>query len=223
MKSSAATFLGAVLSLALLGSNAWADNLYYDVTITNLTRGQVFSPPLVVTHPKRLALFELGQPASPELAALAQDGNNSLLTAALKGLRGVHLADAGAPLPPGESVTLKVRAAGAHSVISVAGMLVSTNDAFFALNSAWLPRQQQRPASHTVPAYDAGAEGNDELCAYIPGPPCGDTTAATSGVGAEGFVHVHAGIHGIGELEASAFDWRNPVASITIMRKHKQD
>jgi hypothetical protein len=35
-------------------------------------------------------------------------------------------------------------------------------------------------------------------------------------VGGEGFVHIHAGIHGIGNLEASEYDWRNPVARITV-------
>jgi hypothetical protein len=34
----------------------------------------------------------------------------------------------------------------------------------------------------------------------------------------EGFVHVHAGIHGIGDLVAADRDWRNPVAQIAIRR-----
>ena len=34
--------------------------------------------------------------------------------------------------------------------------------------------------------------------------------------GEEGYVHVHAGIHGIGDLDASERDWRNPVAMVTI-------
>jgi hypothetical protein len=31
-------------------------------------------------------------------------------------------------------------------------------------------------------------------------------------------VHIHAGIHGIGELDPVAYDWRNPVALIEIRR-----
>jgi hypothetical protein len=31
-------------------------------------------------------------------------------------------------------------------------------------------------------------------------------------------VHIHAGMHGIGDLDASVRDWRNPVAQVTIRR-----
>jgi len=36
--------------------------------------------------------------------------------------------------------------------------------------------------------------------------------------GAESFVHIHRGIHGTGDLDASTKDWRNPVARIRIER-----
>ncbi len=38
------------------------------------------------------------------------------------------------------------------------------------------------------------------------------------GGGEEGFVHVHQGIHGVGDLLPSARDWRNPVAQVTVQR-----
>ena len=41
----------------------------YEVTITNLTRGQIFSPPIVIAHDSKHSLFTLGDPASDELAA----------------------------------------------------------------------------------------------------------------------------------------------------------
>jgi len=37
----------------------------------------------------------------------------------------------------------------------------------------------------------------------------------------EGYIHVHAGIHGIGGpggLDEATFDWRNPVVEVTIER-----
>ena len=72
------------------------------------------------------------------------------------------------------------------------------------------------------PAYDAGSERNDELCASIPGPffgECGGPGGGGSPAGdEEGYVHVHAGMHGIGNFNASKRDWRNPVAKITIRR-----
>jgi hypothetical protein len=64
-------------------------------------------------------------------------------------------------------------------------------------------------------AYDAGSEANAELCEHIPGPPCGNGGVRNI-EGAEGYVHIHAGIHGIGDLEPDKADWRNPVVEIRI-------
>ncbi len=93
-------------------------------------------------------------------------------------------------------------------------MLVSSNDAFMGISKIRLPKKARMIS---VPAYDAGAEANDESCSYIPGPPCGNADTA-SAVAGEGFVHIHAGIHGIGDLDAAQFDWRNPVAKVAIRR-----
>ena len=38
--------------------------------------------------------------------------------------------------------------------------------------------------------------------------------------GAEGYVYVHSGIHGIGGVDPSVWDWNNPVALITIEQAH---
>jgi hypothetical protein len=108
---------------------------------------------------------------------------------------------------------VEIRVSSRLRRISVAGMLIPTNDTFVALNAATLPRWSQ---SHTVPAYDAGSEFNDELCANIPGPTCGG--AGDSVEDGEGYVHISRGISGIGDLEPSSYDWRNPVARIGIKR-----
>jgi hypothetical protein len=75
---------------------------------------------------------------------------------------------------------------------------------------------------HRSPAYDAGSERNDELCASIPGPDffeCGGPGGGSQVEGGEeGFVHVHSGIHGVGDLVPAERDWRNPVARISITR-----
>ncbi len=34
----------------------------------------------------------------------------------------------------------------------------------------------------------------------------------------KGYVHIHAGLHGIGDMDAGELDWRNSVAKITIAR-----
>ena len=62
----------------------------------------------------------------------------------------------------------------------------------------------------------------DELCASIPGPnfvECGGNGGGGAPAGGEeGFVHIHAGMHGIGNFKAADRDWRNPVAQITVRR-----
>ena len=123
----------------------------------------------------------------------------------------------GGLLGPGQSVTVVVEAARGARYISLASMLLPTNDGFVALDgvdAGW-----RQASIHFSPGYDAGSEANDELCASIPGPTCGG--AGLSPVPSpddEGYVHIHRGIHGIGDLAAATYDWRNPVAKISIVR-----
>ena len=195
---------------------------YFEVTVTNLTRGQQFTPILVASHRAGVQLFKLGSPASPELATLAEEGNTVQLTDALKGLPDVFdVTNSGALLNPGASVTVKVKTQGRFDHVSVASMLIPTNDGFFALNGVRVPRGNQIQ-TYTSVVYDAGSERNDELCASIPGPSfteCGGPGGGGAPVGEEeGYVHVNAGIHGIGDLKAEKRDWRNPAARITVQR-----
>jgi hypothetical protein len=221
------TLLPAIaLAGALAGAEVRADDGdgHYRVTVTNLTRGQSFTPILVASHRWGVRLFELGMPASAELAMLAEEGDTGPL-AALLGAdpRVLDVEVIPGLLAPGETRSVMVAARGSFNRLSVASMLIPTNDAFFALNAVPGPEYGHK-ASHTSVAYDAGSERNDETCMYIPGPSfaeCGGPGGggAASG-GEEGHVHIHAGIHGIGDLNAAGRDWRNPVALIRI---HKVD
>ncbi len=187
----------------------------YEVTITNLTRGQVFSSVFAFTHNRKEKLFSVGQAASAELAALAQDADNSGLNSFYTASSNVaEVIEGAGNIPPGKSETITIKARGNKRFLSLASMLVTTNDAFLAVNKIKLPYLYRKTIA---PAYDAGAEANDEACAYIPGPPCGNPNSA-SDVDGEGYVHIHAGIHGIEDLNAAQYDWRNPVAEITIKR-----
>ncbi|CAM2070057.1 Fasciclin domain-containing protein [Sulfidibacter corallicola] len=197
----------------------------YRVTITNLTRGQVFSPPIAVVHADDISLFQLGQPASGTLRTMAEDGNAQPLADELAPLDLVYdVQVASDPLPPGQSVMIRVTAAGRYNYISVAGMLVSTNDAFFAaeirrpasFDNYVKQAGDHRAMAHAL-AYDAGTEANSESCDFIPGPPCGSGGAPDPG-GAEGYVYVSNGIHGIGGLDRATYDWRGPVALVTVER-----
>ena len=196
----------------------------YEVTVTNLTRGQRFTPILVATHKAGVRLFELGSPGSPQLKTLAEEGNVAPMTALLLGNPNVlDVVNSGALLNPGSSITQRVRTRGGFDNVSVAAMLIPTNDGFFAVNDLEGPDETD---SITVfsPAYDAGTEVNDERCASIPGPffiECGGPGGGGAPGGGEGYVHIHAGIHGIGNLDPAIRDWRNPVAKITIRRTNR--
>lgn len=194
----------------------------YEVKITNLTRGQQFTPILATNHRAGVSLFQLGQPASPELATLAEEGNAAPLAASLAANPAVATVVTGTGLTnPGATTTLLLQGRGGFGRLSVVAMLIPTNDAFFALNGVALPRGNDI-LTVTVPAYDAGSERNDELCVSIPGPFFAECRGSGGGGaplgGEEGFVHIHAGMHGIGDFKAADRDWRNPVALITIRR-----
>ncbi len=207
----------AVLGSAALASDSGRGNTY-DVTITNLTRGVSFTPILMASHrPENHLLFNAGVPASAALAALAEGGDTLPLKDDLDAnpIVGSTATSAGL-LEPGASVTVQIKSRSANQRISLAAMLLPTNDGFFAFQNLALPADRNSSVTYG-PAYDAGSEPNDELCISIPGPVCGGA-GGSPGVGGEGYVHVHSGIHGIGNLEPAQYDWRNPVARVVITK-----
>jgi hypothetical protein len=205
------------LALLLTAVSAASAQTTYRISFTNVTYNQIVSPPIVATHNFALRLFNAGRPASDALAALAEDADAAGLLALLEGSDLVHdFAIADAPLLPGKTVTLTIESEQGFDRLSALGMLVSTNDTFFGLSNFSL-EGGNRVRNVSTPAYDAGSEMNNELCDFIPGPPCGNPfQRATPG---EGFVHIHRGIHGIGDLPADAWDWRNPVVRMTVIRE----
>ena len=191
-------------------------NNTYEVTITNITKGQIFTPILATAHSSRIALFQLGEPASEALATMAESGDTSKLSTALSASpRVFDVESVGGLILPGESATLEISAPYRIRRFSMAGMLIPTNDAFVALNSVNLP-PIKRQRTYFARSYDAGSENNDELCVSIPGPPTLCNGEGVSAEDGEGFVHIHSGIHGVGDLEPSAYDWNDPVAKIVI-------
>jgi hypothetical protein len=201
--------------LVTSGAHADDDKRFFEVTVTNLTQGEIFTPIMVASHRPGIKIFELGSTASTDLEILAESGDTQSLSTALAASGALDVVTADDVLLPGHSVTLFVQRNGRNNHVSVASMLVPTNDGFFALNGVRGPRNNQTRTLFS-PAYDAGSENNDELCAHIPGPPfiCqGEGYNPQSG---EGYVYIHPGIQGTGELNAANHDWRNPVARITI-------
>ena len=195
----------------------------YEVSITNLTKGQIISPVVVATHRERMdPLFTLGSAASPELAMVAEDAVNGPLVASLTGDANVNSVETifgtGGPIMPGETASVVIVGSKRFDHVSLAAMLVTTNDAFTGLTGVEVPKKGT--TSLTTIAYDAGSEANSEDCDHIPGPPCGSPGVAAPGT-PEGYVYVHPGIQGGSDLVPADHDWRNPVAQITISRVGK--
>lgn len=186
----------------------------YTVTITNLTPGQTFTPQLLVTHPTSIALFEIGAPAIDELAILAEGGNTEPLAMLAMGA-GANAVTIGGLLAPGASASGQIDAV-AGDVLSLAAMLIPTNDTFVALDSMPLPTEGA--VTYYLKAYDAGTEANDQKCRNIPGPLCGGEGVSAPDEGDEGFVHVSNGFHNLrgNALKPQDHDWRNPVARVTV-------
>jgi hypothetical protein len=208
--------LGVVALVFVTGLSYAGEGGHYKVVITNLTRGQIISPPVIISHNRDFRLFTPGEPASPELVALAEDGITNDLADELSTRATVFdYTVASDPLMPGSSASFEIRIRGRFRFFSAAGMLVTTNDAFFAVRGVRVPRTGE--IRLYANAYDAGSEGNSESCTFIPGPPC-LSAGARDTQDAEGTVHIHAGIHGIGDLDPAAHDWRNPVVGISIQK-----
>ena len=103
----------------------------YEVTVYNMTQGQPLSPVGVALHGDGM-MWEVGTSASQALEVLAEGGDNSDFT----GAEGVMASATGAgPIAPGSSETITVTVINEpDTFISVATMLVNTNDAFTGLN-----------------------------------------------------------------------------------------
>ncbi len=204
------------LAFASTASAAYNKNEMYEVTVTNITKGQSFTPVVSAVHKKNMNLFEVGMPASEEIVAMAESGNIAPLqtmlsssdkvggTAATEGL-----------LAPGASVTFDLGATKGRR-ISLAAMMLPTNDTFIALDNVWLPRWGS--AVYYANSYDAGSETNDEQCASIPGPHCGGEALSLNDAG-EGYIYMSPGTHGEGELSRAEYNWAGAAAKVKITRK----
>lgn len=217
----------AAITLSLAGTSALAQEnpgigqafraVQYQVSITNLTPGQSFTPQFLATHSGNVRLFSLGEPASWELEQLAEGGATGPLADQLANFSEDMLTIDGL-LGPGQTATATLRARAQRRYLSMAAMLLPTNDTFVAANAVALPASGS--VTFMVPAYDAGTEENDQDCASIPGPLCGGEAVSDPAAGDEGFVHISSGFHdlGAGVLGPVPYDWRNPVARIVVTR-----
>lgn len=192
----------------------------YEVVIENLTPqtvpggSQVFSPPVLATHKRRIRIFKVGEFASPELSLIAEDGNTGPMVDLLTGSSEVKSVVTGdGPIVPGGSATYEIQADLWHPRLSAAFMLVNTNDGFSGISGLRLPFGGR--VSLYLNSYDAGSEQNTELASDIPGPCCG-----SPGQGPDEHLPIrhHPGILGIGDLSVDDYGWSDPAVKLTITR-----
>lgn len=194
----------------------------YRVTITNISDGpsQLMTPFTVATHSKNFSMFRIGHEASNGIQQVAENGGVPVLVAELEGQR--RVADVGvagaAPVTPGESVEVIVDAPSWAERVSLAGMLICTNDGFGGISSARLPRVGER--TFYGRAYDAGTEINTESYEDLV-PPCdglGQTGESNPALAENGVVRPHRGIRGIADLSRAQHGWTGPVIEVTVER-----
>ena len=187
------------------------------VTVTNLMKGQILTPAVFFSHNAQAPpLFVPGQPASPELAALAERGYTAGLAGKFRAEQGVlHVTTLAQFVRPTATATVHVQFDADHRLISSASMIEMTNDGFVSLLGAEIPCEGS--STHFVGGWDAGSEANSELCSEIPAPcPVPARPGRCDVRGPEGAVHTHGGIHGCGGFPPQTYAWRHPVAMIRI-------
>lgn len=224
-----------LLSLSLgLSTAASASGQTVQVEVTNLTNGTYFTPLLIAAHAPNVHLFQPGAPASASLQAMAEGGDLSGLIADLNAAGATYVENpASGVLAPGSTATASLQVDPLARSLSIAAMLVPTNDGFVGLDGMQIP---VRPGVHTVylNGYDAGTEANDEVITGggapgepgIPGDPGGNSGTGGSGLAGPDnnlTVHIHRGAigdldptGGPSDLDATIHRWLNPVAKVVI-------
>jgi hypothetical protein len=209
----------------------------FEVTFTNLTGGQPLTPAVAATHRGRDELFRVGDRASFGLKEIAENGNNTPMLTRLASdgdVSDVVEAPGGPLVPPGtpgdamfgQSTTFELRADRGAGRLSLAAMLICTNDGFTGVNSLRLPSKVGDSVTVETMGYDAGTEANTEDFADLV-PPCQDligvsgepgTGVSDPALAQNDVIRHHSGITGRRDLVPAIHGWdvNAPVARITV-------
>lgn len=230
MRNKTLGIIGAPFISAALLSGCYHNNdddtiVSYEVTVTNLTEAQPLSPPALILHREGYHPWHVGSAAGNGLEQLAEGGTTTtLLTEASMNLAVKATAADIAAIPPGASSSVIIGSKDfGNFKLSLAAMLVNTNDGFTGLDAEPLDSLALHDSrSIEVTAYDAGTEANSESAATVPGPAAGgegfnSTRDDRNTVGGHpGVISADDGLTGSALNVSHRFD--NPVARITISR-----
>lgn len=223
----------AIAASMLLSTSALARDIR--VEITNLTDATFFTPVLVAAMERDTHLFEAGSEASDSLQAMAEGGELSGLIDEVVDAGGIYMVTPDDELlGPGEQTSVELDVRGRrHASLSIAAMVLPSNDGFVGLDALEIPRKHGRHVYY-LNAYDAGTELNDEIingggAPGVPGIPAdpgghGGIYASGADAGTENpKVHIHPGIlgdtdptGGPSDLDSRIHRWMNPVAKVVI-------
>lgn len=190
------------------------------VHMTNLTPRQQYSDIFVMTHSDKLypRLFEYGNAAYDDLAALAQDGDTDELVWYYDGPYGddhvYWVSSERGPIRAGESISFGIDASGSYDQLTLATSFIFSNDGFVAING----EEIYDGATFWLWGIDAGVEANTQLCWTVQAsanqfPVQSDcysdrfqSNLNDNTILGEGYVHVHSGIHDLaGKADAKDF------------------
>lgn len=149
----------------------------FQVTFTNMTSGQLMTPPVVALHDPAVHLFQVGEVASDAIQVIAEMGNNApLVEFAGENPEVVSAAGVAGDMPfgPGESVSINLTTTAANQVFSAVNMIICTNDGITGVDSFPLPSGNQ-PFILGARPYDAGTRVNQNNSYSFFPPPCRTT------------------------------------------------
>jgi hypothetical protein len=209
-----------------------AQDYSYDISVTNLTAGQPISPVATIAHGRTYQLFSLGESASLGLEQMAEGGNNDQLLTEAEEVGVIATLSGDAPVGPLSQSQFSIDLDGATLAqegiedwyLTIAGMLVNTNDAFISVRSDSLANLAVGESlSMTGISYDSGTEANSELAGTIPGPADGGSGFEAERDDIANQVTAHAGVISADDgltnsVLTAVHRWDNPTVRVAITR-----
>ena len=231
--------LSYLTSALILGSVATTsvNAAQLEISVSNITHGNYFTPVLIAAHNADTHLFEVGGMATPSLQKMAEGGAIADLAADVTGASGVTVENPAAGLmAPGAKADGIMLDSGDNTHLSLVAMVLPTNDAFVGLDSWAIPTT---PGTYTINlnAYDAGTEANDEIIngggapgtpgiPAAPGMDGGSNGTGLTDSSSNDKVHIHPGVlgdtdaaGGASDLDSRIHRWLNPVARLVVVVK----
>lgn len=206
------------------GDGSSAATATYRIELINLTANQPLAPAAVILHGPAYSAWQTGSAAGSGLEQLAESGDPGELLLEAGAARSTQDTAAGAGvIPPGASATVEVTGGIRNIRLTLASMLVNTNDAFAGIDSADLSHLPVgEPQSWDLTTFDSGTEANSETAATVPGPVAGGEGYNPLRDDRD-FVAVHPGVVTADDgLAASALDeshrFLNPSARLVVTR-----